>query len=131
MDTRTKEVSTEYGTTTIQITDCDSCGNTVTKDETVAFTIGDRSGRACEYCANNGPISFPERVVEWSLPKDAYGNTGPAIAFFIILAPVLFIAIFFDGMFTEKKTNYFADGYIYGVIAVLLWVVLPLVVYIL
>jgi hypothetical protein len=131
MDTRTKEVSTEYGTTTIEITDCDSCGNTVPIDEAVEFTIDDRSGHACEYCANNGPISFPERVIEWSLPTDQYGNTGPAIVVFILFAPFFLIPIFFDAMFAEKTMEYFADGYIYGVIAVLLWVVLPLVVYIL
>jgi hypothetical protein len=131
MDTRTKEVSTEYGTTTIEITDCDSCGNTVAKDEAVEFTIGDRSGHACEYCANNGPISFPEKFVEWSLPTDKFGNTGHVIAFFVMLAPVFLIPIFFDSIFAKKKKNYFAEGYIYGVVAVLLWVVLPLVVYIL
>lgn len=130
MDTRTKEVSTEYGTTTIQITDCDSCGNTVAKDETVEFTIGDRSGHACEYCANNGPINFPERVVEWSLPTDNYGNTSIAIVVFIMFAPFFFIPTFFEAMFTEKKMDYFSDGYIYGIFAMILWVVLPLVVYI-
>jgi hypothetical protein len=130
MDTRTKEVSTEYGTTTIQITDCDSCGNTVAKDEAVEFTIGDRSGHACEYCANNGPISFPEKVVEWSIPTDKYGNTGPAVVVFILSAPFFIIPIFYDAVFVEKLSN-FSDGYFYGVLAVLLWVVLPLVVYIL
>jgi len=130
MDTRTKEISTEYGTTTIQITDCDSCGNTVAKDEAVEFTIGDRSGHACEYCANNGPISFPEKVVEWSLPTDKYGNTGPAIFVFIMFAPFFFILIFFDAISVDKETPHF-DGYVYGVLAVLLWVVLPLIIFIL
>lgn len=125
MDTRTKEVSTEYGTTTIEITDCDSCGNTVAKDEAVEFTIGDRSGHACEYCANNGPINFPERVIEFSLPSEN-GESGIVwLVLAVILAPIFATPIFADSILENE--DYFADGYVFGVLAVLLWVVLPVI----
>ena len=40
-------VETVYGTATIDIYECDSCGNEVAYENTVKFTIGDREGRAC------------------------------------------------------------------------------------
>lgn len=47
-----------------------------------------------------------------------------------MFAPFFFILIFFDAISVDKETPHF-DGYVYGVLAVLLWVVLPLIIFIL
>jgi hypothetical protein len=62
MSTQTETIETAYGDVQVELVECDSCGNRVKKEETVPFEIGDRQGRACEYCEEDGPMSFPERV---------------------------------------------------------------------
>jgi len=60
-DADTHTVDTVYGPAEIETYECDSCGNRVAYEDTVEFTIGDRNGRACEHCEENGPIEFPAR----------------------------------------------------------------------
>jgi len=122
-----KTVDTPYGETTIEVVECDSCGNTVSKDDTVEFTLGDRTGRACEHCYDSGPVSFPEKVIEWTYPsREVDGNTVTLplhTMFYPIVAPVHIIYAF-------KHNNEFVQGNATGIISTLVWVAVPLVVYI-
>lgn len=71
--TETKTIQTQYGDVSIDTVECDSCGNTIAKRDAHRFAIhngvpnprfndADRSGYACDYCASEGPISFPNRA---------------------------------------------------------------------
>jgi len=72
---KSKTVHTQYGETTVEVVECDSCGNTVAKDSASRFAMNegvpnprfneaDRQGYACEHCVSEGPLSFPERTKE-------------------------------------------------------------------
>lgn len=63
-NTYTEIVQTKYGDVEIETVDCDSCGNRVSKEDTVTFEIGSRKGLACEHCEKEGPISFPRLVLK-------------------------------------------------------------------
>ena len=121
-----KTVDTPYGETTIEVVECDSCGNTVSKNDTVEFTLGDRTGRACEHCYDNGPISFPERVTEWALPSDEINGTSHGLLFHIALypldAPIEIVAGF-------TGDDEFAQGYATGIISTLVWVGIAIGIY--
>lgn len=67
--TGTKTVETAYGTAEFDMVECDSCGQEVPAEDAVDFTIGDREGDACQLCADDGPIDFPEKVYD-SLPLE-------------------------------------------------------------
>jgi len=66
--TKTKTIHHEYGTTEIEVVECDSCGREIEKDEAYYFIMrntkmkdeftGQTEGWACEHCVDN-PISFP------------------------------------------------------------------------
>jgi len=58
----TKTAETVHGSIEYQTIECDSCGNETVVDDAKDFQIGDREGKACEHCYQNGPISFPEKV---------------------------------------------------------------------
>jgi len=121
----TKTVQTAYGDTTIEVAKCDSCGAEVAKDDVVEFTLGDRKGWACEHCYETGPINFPEKVTEWTIPKDMFGRSS---APYIVFYPIFVVFMVLDSMFND--TDFFANGYTAGVIGTLVWVAVPLVVYI-
>jgi hypothetical protein len=121
----TKTVQTPYGDTTIDVVECDSCGAEVAKDDALEFTLGDRTGWACEHCYDNGPISFPEKVTEWTTPTDASGRNPAA---YIALYPIFVFFVALDSMYEDN--DLFANGYTVGVIATLLWVAVPLLVYV-
>ena len=114
----TKAIETEYGTTEIEVVECDSCGNTVGKEEAKEFTIADREGWACEYCAENGPLSFPEKVREFALPSDGDGDT----LFFILFSPALLPAITVTGLFTPDDK--FAEGYAIASLTYIIYITL-------
>ena len=67
---KTETVHTEYGEVSIETVECDSCGNTIAKDDAQDFRMGDRHGYACSHCVDEGPISFPEKAREWAMPVD-------------------------------------------------------------
>lgn len=126
--TETKKVQTEYGTAEIEVVECNSCGNTVGKDDAAAFTIGDREGWACQHCVNEGPISFPKRVQEWRFPRAENGRGGYKSFFFYILFAVIILPIgTIIGFHSDAEQ--FMKGYatasatyiIYGLMAVGVW----------
>lgn len=121
-----KTVDTPYGETTIEVVECDSCGNTVSKNDTVEFTLGDRTGRACEHCYDSGPVSFPEKVTEWTYPsREVNGNTVALpfhTMFYPIVAPVHIICAF-------KDKNEFVQGNATGIISTLVWVGIAIGIY--
>jgi len=121
----TKTVQTPYGDTTIEVVECDSCGAEVAKDDALEFTLGDRKGWACEHCYETGPIGFPEKVREWTLPTDVSGRSS---APYIALYPMFVFFVALDSM--HEDNDLFANGYTVGVIATLLWVAVPLLVYV-
>jgi len=127
-DPESHTVSTQYGETTIDVYECDSCGNTVSHENTVGFTLGDREGRACEHCADTGPIGFPERVVNWSLPKDEESDEEPGVVLFIAFAPIVLPIAAIVGF---RDGPPFVQGYAMAVLTLLVWVLLPLAVYLL
>lgn len=122
-------IDTPYGEATIETYDCDSCGNTVAYENTVPFTIGNTEGRACEHCEEKGPISFPKRVVEWSYPKDVTKN-GEYGLFFHVALGLLVLPIVMIGGFTESADQ-FDEGFATGAVTFFVWVVLPLLLFIL
>jgi len=116
----THTVQTIYGETEIETYDCDSCGQTVPYDETVEFTIGSRSGRACEMCETEGPISTPAKVLELSEPADVrrvdtYG-LAPHLAFGWLFLPTVTLLGF------TEESNQFHQGYATAVLTMILWV---------
>lgn len=113
----TQTVQTEYGEATIETYDCDSCGNTVAYEETVEFTIGDREGRACSHCDDNGPISFPQNVREWSLPEDP-DDYAPPTLFSILIAPITLPIYCFLGL---SEDHAFDQGVLLAVLAITAW----------
>jgi len=125
----THTVDTVYGPAEIETYECDSCGNRVAYENTVGFTIGGSEGRACEHCEENGPISFPKRVVEFSWPKDQESmGEEYGIVFNTVLAPLLFLFIIADA-FTEER-DAFAEGYATAIVSVLVWIGIPLLLWV-
>ena len=123
-DPETQTVQTEYGETSIEVYECDSCGNHVAHKETVRFTLGDREGRACKHCREAGPISFPEKIQQFALPTDDDKTTG--IAVYTIFGPLLTPAAFIDA-FTSQKDP-FAEGYAIATISTTVWVLVAIII---
>ena len=117
----TKTVQTPYGDTTIEVVECDSCGAEVAKDDALEFTLGDRTGWACEHCYETGPIGFPEKVIEWAMPKDP---KGASMWEYVGLFPVYCWLMLRDGFLSKDK---FANGYTAGVMGSLLWLAICIV----
>jgi hypothetical protein len=117
-DAQSHTISTQYGEAEINVYECDSCGNTIAYENTVEFTLGDREGRACEHCAETGPISFPERVIEWSLPKDESGAPNNGLLVNLFGSPLLLPLVTIGGFI---KSDQFAQGYATAIITVLAW----------
>lgn len=109
MTAQKESIKTPYGETTIETYDCDSCGNTVAYEDTVEFTIGDTEGRACEHCEENGPISFPRRVLEWEYPKNTNSKEDDGLIIHIVLA-ALFLPFLTIAGLTDKGSQ-FEKGY--------------------
>ena len=84
---KTETVATQYGETTIEVVDCDSCGTTIAKDDASEFTLGDRDGWACQHCVDDGPLSFPEKIEKWALPYDTtHEGSKVGLGFFLSMA---------------------------------------------
>ncbi len=124
----THTVETQYGPTTIETYDCDSCGNTVAYENTVPFTIGDTEGRACEHCEANGPISFPKRVVEFQPPYETVGSNSYGLVFHTLFAPLVLPFETFGGFVDDDDR--FAAGYATAVVTLFVWLVVPAVLWV-
>lgn len=119
--TETKKVETEFGTAEIEVVECDSCGNKVGKEEAKRFAIGERvpnprindaevNGWACEYCLDNGPLSFPQKVRNWTFPTEEKSSSdSDGLTFFIPFA-FLMLPIGTIAGFNENE-NQFVKGY--------------------
>lgn len=123
---QTKTVQTEYGEATIETYDCDSCGNTVAYEETVEFTIGDREGRACSHCDDNGPISFPQKVVKQVWDVEEPWGEGFWISFFLPYLPTI---AFILNDYTNETKHYYAAGFMRATFVWFLWAVISGVVW--
>ena len=121
--TQTEAVETVYGSVNVETVTCDSCGETMLKDDANDFSIGDREGHACDYCVREGPISFPERVREYALPRDEDGEFW----MYVITAPALCLIVVSEALFTD--VGEFASGYFIAIVSVILWVGVPLLVF--
>ena len=116
--TDTETIQTAYGDVEIETVDCDSCGQTISKDNANEFTLSDREGHACDHCVDNGPISFPPSVdiaikghpVEYSLT-------------FILMWPVFMIPTLVTTVFDDNKP---AKEFTVGSVAAITWTTLPL-----
>jgi len=129
----TKTVETEYGTAEIEIVECDSCGNTVGKEQAKRFAIGEKvpnprindaevNGWACEYCMAEGPLSFPQQVSEWALPKEEQDDYTYGITFHIILAVVVIPFETINGF--QSDSGKFTKGYAIASVTYLLYIFL-------
>jgi len=114
----TKTVETEYGTAEIEVVECDSCGNTVGKEDAKEFTIADREGWACEYCAENGPLSFPDEARKFALPPDGDRD----FLFWIGSSPILLPLVTIFGLFHDD--NEFENGYTMASITYIIYITL-------
>ena len=118
-------VETVYGDYEIETYECDSCGNVVAYEHTVPFTIGDTEGRACEHCEENGPISFPKRVVE---DMNLFTNADMHLLGFVSLAPILIPACTIIGFVEDEPC---LEGIAATTVAMVFWAVVVFVTFVL
>jgi len=121
--TETQQVETRYGSLNVETIECDSCGDTMLKEDANTFTIGERTGHACDYCVREGPISFPKRVREYALPRDEDGEFWT----YLIAAPAFCSLVVSLALFTD--VDEFVTGYFIAIVSVILWVGIPLLVF--
>jgi len=126
-----KTIPTEYGETTIEVVECSSCGAEVAKNDAEQFTLGDRSGWACEHCADTGPMSFPERARVFGLAPTPFDSSvvGDMIWFPLEAAlAVLFVPR--ESMDRNDAQHMWLQGYTVALYGMLVWglVILGLVV---
>lgn len=115
---KTKTIETQYGTAEIEVVECDSCGQTIGKDDAVEFTIGSRDGYACQHCEQNGPISWPKKVVDWSMPQDTDNGENVGLLFFCSMY-VLAMPIYTVGGFTDDDE--FSQGFAAAIVSTAVW----------
>jgi len=113
----TETIQTQYGDVEIETVDCDSCGQTIAKEDANDFTLGHRDGYACDHCVDNGPISFPPTVDVILEPSEDYFF---AVAFW----PILFAFGTMDVL--SGKTHDRGKEWHTGAVGTFLWIVLPL-----
>ena len=126
---QTQTITTEYGDVQVETVECDSCGNTIARDAAHEFTIGSRDGHACDYCVENGPISFPEKVYRLTTPTDELPSPHDAdlgLLFHLGVAPLILPIQTFLGVYDG---NEFEQGYATAIITILLWVGVPLLIW--
>ena len=98
---QTKTVQTTYGDVEVEVVECDSCGNTISKDEAREFTLGNREGHACEHCVDEGPISFPSKYGSLDMGKTDEGRFPR----FLFWAPVDIPLVMIFGPFENDMTD--------------------------
>jgi len=119
-ETETHTVETAYGEAEIETYDCDSCGTKVAYENTVHFQIGERKGRACQHCEDNGPISMPRKAFDVAIPD--FDKSSAFLA--LLFGPLTVFMLTLD--FFENENDKTAKGALLGVLIALLWIVLPL-----
>jgi hypothetical protein len=119
-----KTIQTKYGEVEVETIECDSCGNTIGKEDAHEFTLGDREGHACDHCVDNGPISFPDTVAEWDTPVENLRMNDYGVVFYVILGFITLPIGTITGFSTQADD--FRQGFTMGVIVFFVWVVLPL-----
>lgn len=127
MSKHTKTIQTEYGDATIDVYDCDSCGNTVAYEDTVEFTIGNRDGRACSHCRDEGPLSFPEKVTSWAF-EDPDGYSLILEFIFTPLCIPFTVPCLLDEPTSE--IGWYEKGYVVGALSTLVWTVATLLLWV-
>jgi len=115
--TDTETIQTAYGDVEIETVDCDSCGQTIGKDDANEFTLSDREGHACDHCVDNGPISFPPTVDFNVEPAEEYWLG-------VLLWPAGMIFISMD-YHTDKAPKRLKEWHA-GAVGALLWTTLLL-----
>jgi hypothetical protein len=93
---QTKTVQTTYGDVEVEVVECDSCGNTIGKDEAREFTLGNREGHACEHCVDEGPISFPSKYGSLDMGESEDGRFPRFLLWAPVVIPLLMIFGPFD-----------------------------------
>ena len=125
---RTETVHSEYGEVEVEVVDCDSCNNTVAKEDTVPFTIGDRDGLACRHCEREGPVSFPRKVLDWGLHRLGTDPDGdPIIAAFF--APWLYFLLGLFGLLGEEDLEFY-NGFGWATITYFSWAVIFILIWV-
>lgn len=134
-DAATETVETRYGTVEIETVECDSCEETVAKEDAHPFGVwdndaapnerrneADRSGYACPLCAEEGPASFPGRVRGWVLPTEERGDHEYGLAFHVGMAPFVLPIETIAGF--TANSDQFSEGYATAVVTLLGWALL-------
>ena len=116
--TDTEIIQTAYGGVEIETVDCDSCGQTIGKDNANEFTLSDREGHACDHCVDNGPISFPP-----SVDIAIKGHSAEMPLTFIAMWPLFMIPTLATTIFDDNEP---AKEFTVGSIATFIWTTLPL-----
>ncbi|AGM11133.1 hypothetical protein M196_gp41 [Halorubrum tailed virus 4] len=98
---QTKTVQTAYGDVDVEVVECDSCGNTIGKDEAREFTLGNREGHACEHCVGEGPISFPSKYGSFDMGESSDGR----FLNFLVWAPVVIPLLMMFGPFENDDND--------------------------
>lgn len=125
VETETHTVQTQFGEAEVETYVCDSCENRVNYDNTYEFTCGDREGRACEVCVEKGPVSFPGRVLEFSLPYEEYDGDKFGVGFHIFTGWLL-IPFGVPETLLASDPDEFKEGFAMGVITMFVWYTLVL-----
>ena len=120
-------VQTEFGPTTVEAYECDSCGNTVAYENTVQFTIGNRDGRACNHCENEGPINFPERQIKRVWDIDEPWDT--TLRFDFLFPYIAVLAFLHSDAYGDENRDYFAKGFMRATFIWFLWAIVAGVVW--
>jgi len=118
---------TEHGSVEVDTVNCDSCGDTILRDDAYRFGMDtspnkrmndvEYNGYACEHCANVGPASFPERVVSSDGDSVSLREALMLIVWFPIASPIISLLILVDG----PLKNDVVSGYAYAFIGMVLW----------
>ncbi len=126
-----RTATTVHGEVEYDVVECDSCGDEVVVDEALDFKIGDREGKACAYCYEEGPISFPDPSILPVFKGFGEDHQGGGFGEFLVLGWALIPMCMFGGLFDDFVD--FANGVMWAawtltiysaIIAVLWWVVL-------
>ena len=123
-------VETVYGSVEVGTVECDSCGETILRDDAYRFRMGPPSnkgmssveynGYACEHCASVGPASFPERV--FSSDGDQPLFTFFDHSLFALLYPLTGFSLI-GLLLTDShiRSDTFAKAYVSSFIGALFW----------
>ena len=126
-----KTIQTAYGDVEIETVDCDSCGQTIGKEDARRFGLTseeqapnvrinetERCGYACSHCVDEGPISFPP-----SVDIAIKGHSAEMPLTFILMWPVFMIPTLVTTVFDDNKP---AKEFTVGSVAAIIWTTLPL-----